>query len=57
MKGELRNAKRFLFYSQGFSGLRTTKDALKGEIKMGLVPKSGDDSLAPGPFDPEVDRR
>lgn len=25
--------------------------------KMGPMPKSGDDSLAPGPFDPEVDRR
>jgi len=24
---------------------------------MGLMPKSGDDSLAPSPFDPGVDRR
>ena len=25
--------------------------------KMGPLPKSGDDSLAQGPFDPEMDRR
>jgi hypothetical protein len=30
---------------------------IQGGNKMGPMPKSGDDSLAPDPFDPEADRR
>ena len=41
-----------------FTGRVVGADGLtEGENKMGLMPKSGDDSLAPDPFDPEADRR
>lgn len=39
----------------------THKETISGvgiwRNKMGPIPKSGDDSLDPGPLDPDMDRR